>query len=155
MIEINLLPIKAKKKSELARQFVSLYFLSVLLAMSVIGYLWHSNGERIDSGRKRLARVQQEVSNYSKYEDILKELTAKKEIVDKKRTIIEDLQKDRDSIVRILALLAVQVPPDKMWFEKFVQTSNVIVVDGVALSNEAIVEFMRNLESSPYIEKGA
>lgn len=155
MIEINLLPIKAKKKSELARQFVSLYFLSVLLAMSVIGYLWHSNGERIDSGRKRLARVQQEVSNYSKYEDILKELTAKKEIVDKKRTIIEDLQKDRDSIVRILALLAVQVPPDKMWFEKFVQTSNVIVVDGVALSNEAIVEFMRNLESSPYIEKGS
>jgi type IV pilus assembly protein PilN len=47
------------------------------------------------------------------------------------------------------------VPPEKMWFNKMVQTNNAVTIDGVAQSNEAIVEFMRNLESSPYIEKGS
>ena len=55
----------------------------------------------------------------------------------------------------MLALLSIQVPPEKMWFNKLVQTGNSVTLDGVAQTNEAIVEFMRNLESSPYIEKGS
>jgi type IV pilus assembly protein PilN len=35
------------------------------------------------------------------------------------------------------------------------QAGNSVTIDGVAQSNEAIVEFMRNLESSPFIEKGS
>jgi type IV pilus assembly protein PilN len=55
----------------------------------------------------------------------------------------------------MLALLSIQVPPEKMWFDKLAQTGNAVTLDGVAQSNETIVEFMRNLESSPYIEKGS
>ena len=106
-------------------------------------------------GKASFPALQQEVSKYAKFELALQQLTKRKELVDRKRQIIKDLQNDRDAVVRMLALLSIQVPPEKMWFDKLAQTGNSVTLEGVAQSNEAIVEFMRNLESSPYIEKGS
>lgn len=155
MIQINLLPVRVKKKKDNARQFVSAYLLSVVLLLAVIGYLWVTNESEIRTLNTRLTQVQQEVAKYAKFEAALQELTKRKEIVDRKRQIIKDLQADRDAVVRVLALLSIQVPPEKIWFDKLMQAGRVMTIDGVALSNEAIVEFMRNLETSPYVEKGS
>ncbi|HOV87006.1 MAG TPA: PilN domain-containing protein, partial [Syntrophobacteraceae bacterium] len=148
MIQINLLPVRTRKKRETGKQFIVLYLLCVLLAGGVIGYLWISKESEIAALNKRLAQVQAEVKKYAQYEVMLQELKSKKEVVDRKRGVVEDLQRDRDSIARLLAVLSIQVPSEKMWFERLAQTANNVTVDGVALSNEAIVEFMRNLESS-------
>jgi len=155
MIQINLLPIRIKKKQEHARQFISIYLLSIGLALAVVGYLWISSDSEIETLNNRIASVKAEVARYAKFEAALQQLTKRKQIVDKKRQIIHDLQMDRDAVVRVLSLLSIQVPPEKMWFDKVSQTGNTVTTDGVALSNEAIVEFMRNLESSPYIEQGS
>ena len=155
MIQINLLPVRVQKRKEGARQFASIYLLTICLAVAVIGFLWISYNEQIGSQKRELASVQQEVSKYAKFELELQKLTKRKELVDRKRQVIKDLQNDRDSVVRMLALLSIQVPPEKMWFDKLAQAGNTVTLDGVAQSNEAIVEFMRNLESSPYIEKGS
>jgi type IV pilus assembly protein PilN len=155
MIQINLLPVRVKKRKEHARQFVSVFILSTFLVLAIIGYLWISKQNEIDSLNAKLTQVKQEVAQYAKFEAALQQLTKRKELVDKKRQIINDLQRDRDAVVRVLALLAIQVPPEKMWFDKVSQTGNGMTVEGVALSNEAIVEFLRNLESSPYVEKGS
>lgn len=155
MIQINLLPIRARKKQESVRQFISVYLLSIALLLSAIGYIWTYQNKEIDRLSKRLAQVQQEVNQYVKYEARLKEMQKQKQVIDKKRTVIQDLQKDRDTIARILVLLSIQIPQNKMWFERFTQTANSITLEGIALSNEAIAEFMRNLETSPYTVKGS
>lgn len=155
MIQINLLPVKAKKKRESAKQLFSLYLLSIVLAALIMGYLWYAKNNEIVTLEKRLTQLQEEAKQYAKYDAMLQEMTKKKEAIEKKKNVIFDLQKDRDAIVRIMALLSVQVPPEKLWFERLSQSGNAISLDGVALSNEAIVEFMRNLESSPYIQKGS
>lgn len=155
MIQINLLPVRAKKKRETARQFVFVYFLSIILMAVVLGAVWFLKDREIADKKAELARLQQEVTKYAKFEQMLKDVTKKKELVEKKSAIINDLQRDRDTIVRILALLSVQIPPEKMWFDKLTQIGTTITVEGTAVSNEAIVEFMRNLEASPYIEKGS
>ncbi|MEN6439998.1 MAG: PilN domain-containing protein [Syntrophobacter sp.] len=154
MIQINLLPVRVQKKQDQARQLLLAYLATVGILIFGIGYLWVSNEMEIDSLKGRVDRVKGEVAKYAKFEAALDQIKKKKELVDKKRQIITDLQKDRDTVVRMLALLSVQVPPEKVWLEKLLQTGNTMTLDGVALSNEAIVEFMRNLESSPYIEKG-
>lgn len=155
MIQINLLPVKAKKKRESAKQLFSLYLLCIVLAALIMGYLWYSKNNEIATLEKRLVQLQEEAKQYAKYDAMLQEMTKKKESIEKKKNVIFDLQKDRDAIVRIMALLSVQIPPEKLWFERLSQSGNSISLDGVALSNEAIVEFMRNLESSPYIQKGS
>ena len=130
MIQINLLPVRSRKKRELARQFVSVYLLTIVLVCTLMGYVWFDNAREIDSLKSRLTMLQRETDQYKKFETMLQELTKKKEIVDKKRSIINDLQQDRDAIVRILALLSVQIPPEKMWFDRVLQTGHVITLEG-------------------------
>ncbi|MGC9963860.1 MAG: PilN domain-containing protein [Syntrophobacteraceae bacterium] len=155
MIQINLLPVRVQKRKEGARQFASIYFLTIALALAVIGFLWISFGNQIGSRQRELSAIQQEVNKYAKFDQALQQLSKRKELIDRKRQIIKDLQNDRDAVVRMLALLSIEVPPERMWLDKLVQTGNSVTIEGVAQSNEAIVELMRNLESSPYIEKGS
>jgi len=155
MIQINLLPVRVQKRKEGARKIASIYLLTIVLAMAIIGFLWKFYEDEIGARKSELAALQQEVSKYAKFDAALQELSKRKELVDRKRRIITDLQKDRDAVVRMLALLSIQVPPEKMWFDKLAQSGYSVTLEGVAQSNEAIVEFMRNLETSPYIEKGS
>jgi type IV pilus assembly protein PilN len=155
MIQINLLPVRVQKRKEGARQIASIYLLTIALAVAVIGYLWISYDQEIGARKSELSELQHEVKKYAKFEVALQQLSKRKQLVDKKRQIVKDLQSDRDAVVRMLALLSVEVPPGKMWFDKMTQTGNSVTLEGVAQSNETIVEFMRNLESSPYVEKGS
>ncbi|MGA2936054.1 MAG: PilN domain-containing protein [Syntrophobacteraceae bacterium] len=155
MIQINLLPVRVQKRKEGARQIASVYLLTIVLAMALIGFLWISYDRQIVSRQNELSALQQEVKKYAKFESALQELTKRKDLITRKLLITKDLQGDRDAVVRMLALLSIQVPPEKMWFDKLAQAGNSVTLEGVAQSNEAIVEFMRNLESSPYIERGS
>lgn len=155
MIQINLLPVRVQKRKEGARQIASIYLLTIVLAITIIAFLWVTFDAKIATKQNELAAIEAELTKYAKFQAALQQLTKSKELVDKKRAIIKDLQSDRDAVVRMLALMSVQVPPEKMWFDKLMQTGTSVTLDGVAQSNEAIVTFMRNLESSPYIEKGS
>jgi type IV pilus assembly protein PilN len=155
MIQVNLLPIRAQKRKENLRQFISVYVLSIALLLSAMAYFWISLRNETQRLERREAQLRSEVNQYQKYDRMLKELQKKKQIIDKKRGIIKELQNDRDRVVRILAVLGVELPTDKVWFEKLSLSGNSITLNGVALSNEAIAEFMRNLESSPYVEKAS
>lgn len=155
MIHINLLPDRARRWKGNIKQFLWTYLLSILLLLSVIAYIWIWQEQEIQRLNLRLSQVKNEVNRYAKFEAMLKDLKQRKDVIDKKRAVIQDLQRDRDFTVRLLVLLSVQVPVEEIWFNKLTQSGSSITVDGVALSNEAIVEFMRNLESSPYVEKGS
>ncbi len=155
MIRINLLPVRAKIRKENVRQLISIYLLSVLAVVAVIAYVWVAQTYKISRLQTHLQQVKAEVANYAKFETILKDLQAKKTTIEKKRETIISLQQDRDNLVRVLAVMSVQVPAERVWFEKLTQAGPAITLEGVALSDETIVEFMRNLESSPYVDKGS
>lgn len=155
MIQINLLPIRATKSRDLTAHFPAIYLACVFIALATIAFLWVSTENEIEGLRTKLAGIEKEVAKYAKFEQALQQLTKRKEIIDKKRQTIKELKADRDAVVRMLALLSIQVPLEKMWFNKLAQVGNSVTLDGVAQSNEAIVEFMRKLESSAYVEKGS
>jgi type IV pilus assembly protein PilN len=154
MIRINLLPLRAKKRKVTVRHFVLAYLATIAMSVSIIGGVALYQETRIHSLNNRLAQVKAEVEQYAKYEQLLQEVAKKKQIIDKKLEIIRDLQRDRDTIARLMALISAQVPPEKIWLERVVQAANSMTLDGVAVSNEAVAEFMRNLESSPYVVRG-
>ena len=154
MIQINLLPRRAKRRKVTHRQIFLGYLVSLALALIVIGVIWILQRNEISDLQGRLARVEEEVRQYAKYEALLKEVTQKKQVIDKKREIIKDLQRDRDTLVRLMGLISAEIPADKIWLERLVQSANSMTLSGVAMNNESIAEFMRNLESSPYITRG-
>jgi type IV pilus assembly protein PilN len=155
MIRINLLPFRVRIRKESVRHFISVYLLSVVLVLVSICYLWIRQTNQISVLDNRLKEVSREADSFAKYEKILQELLRKKEIIETKRRVIQDLQKDRDKLVRILALMSISLPAERVWFEKLLQSGNSITVEGIALSNETIAEFMRNLEVSPYVVRGS
>jgi type IV pilus assembly protein PilN len=155
MIQINLLPARVRKKRDNVNQFIYAYGLCIVAALFVMAFLWYSQGNEVTSLNTRLAQVQAEVGKYAKFEQILKDLKQKIALVEKKKSVILGLQTDRDTMVRMLALVSVLIPPEEMWFEKFNQTARTLTLEGVALNNEVLAEFLRNLESSPYVEKGS
>jgi type IV pilus assembly protein PilN len=154
MIQINLLPRRAKRRKVTHRQIFLGYLVSLALALIVIGVIWILQRNEISDLQGRLARVEDEVRQFAKYEALLKEVTQKKLVIDKKREIIKDLQRDRDTLVRLMGLISAEIPADKIWLERLVQSANSMTLSGVAMNNESIAEFMRNLESSPYITRG-
>lgn len=154
MIQINLLPRRAKRRKVTHRQIFLGYVVSLALALIVIGVIWILQRNEISDLQGRLARVEEEVRQYAKYEALLKEVTQKKQVIDKKREIIKDLQRDRDTLVRLMGLISAEIPADKIWLERLAQSANAMTLSGVAMNNESIAEFMRNLESSPYITRG-
>lgn len=155
MIRINLLPFRVRIRKENVRQFISVYLLSVVLVLVSICFLWIRQNNQISVLDSRLKELTREADSFAKYEKILQELMRKKEIIETKRRVIHDLQKDRDKLVRILALMSISLPAERVWFEKLLQSGNSITVEGIALSNETIAEFMRNLEVSPYVVRGS
>jgi len=155
MIRINLLPFRVRIRKENVRQFISVYLLSVVLVLVSICFLWIRQNNQISVLDSRLKELTREADSFAKYEKILQELMRKKEIIETKRRVIQDLQKDRDKLVRILALMSISLPAERVWFDKLLQSGNSITVEGVALSNETIAEFMRNLEVSPYVVRGS
>ncbi|MGD9505683.1 MAG: PilN domain-containing protein [Syntrophobacteraceae bacterium] len=157
MILINLLPVKKRKSrgGGGVREFLLLYALSIALAASTIAYLWVSKTHEIQVSQTRLNKLKQDIKQYEKFEKILNDLKKEKDLIEKRRTVIAGLQKDRDKMVRVLALLGAETPENRLWLEKLVQSGQTLTLDGVALSNETIAEFMRDLEESPFVAKGS
>lgn len=158
MIQINLLPVRKRKKrgaAPSARSFLIVYALSVALAASTIGYLWVSKNNEIKTAQTRLDKLKLEVKKYEHLEAALNDMKKEKELIEKRRIVIADLQKDRDKMVRVLALLGAEVPANRLWFDRMTQSGLGLTLEGVALSNETVAEFMKGLEASPYIEYGS
>lgn len=155
MIQINLLPVRVQKRQEGARKIASIYLLTIVLAMAIIGYLELTYSRAISSRQEKLYAIQTQVNKYRVFQVELQRLTQRKNLIDEKRKIIQRLNGNRDAVVRMLALLSIKAPQGKIWFDSLTQTGNAVTLDGVAENNEAIVQFMRNLQSSPYIETGS
>lgn len=156
MIQINLLPARTKKKSrDASRRFIPVYLSCVVLLIAVVAYVWVTQNSELEALSDQSKKLDKEISVLSKYEAMLKTLNDRKASLEKKTRIIGDLQRDRDSVVRALAMLSINVPPEKLWFERMSQMGDSITLNGKALSNEAVAEFLKNLETSPYVQKGS
>ncbi len=129
MIQINLLPARVRRKRDAIKLFTLAYLGCIVLMIAAIGLLWMVQSQRIKNLQAQLKSVQNEVNQYAKFDQMLKDIKLQKELVEKKRTIIENLQKDRDTIVRVLALMSVQLQPEEIWFELLAQSSITITLD--------------------------
>ena len=55
MIQINLLPVRVQKRKEGARKIASIYLLTIVLAMAIIGFLWKFYEDEIGARKSELS----------------------------------------------------------------------------------------------------
>lgn len=153
MIRLNLLrKRKVAKPKSLMWQFW-LYIAVIFVTLVGVGAVWTLQNRKISTLEREKARLANEIKVYEKYDKILKDLQAKLSDVNKRAEIVSGLIKDRDNVVRFLALLAILVPEESMWIEEINISGNQAKLTGYAKNNETIVEFIRSLEASYFVKK--
>lgn len=155
MIKINLLPVKrvAAKKAKVPVDeavFQLVVGLGILLVfVGACGYRWLMLVDEValqtqlkESKTKELESLKKKVQEVEDYEK-------NKQLLEDKNRIIEQLRKNQGGPVRLLDYLSQSMDPLKVWLTN-VDGDKEIALTGKALTNDDIVEFIRNLQQSGY-----
>lgn len=152
MIKINLLPTKkakrVKKEAEIQYQlFVGL--AAILVSTLICGYLWFSINNKINrfetekiNAEGRLNDLKNKVKEVENYEK-------DKKVLEDKNRVIGQLQKNKQGPVRLLDEIAKNTP-SRVWLVSLSEQGGMLDIDGKALTNIDIVEYINNLRTSQY-----
>jgi len=147
MIKINLLVAREERKKESVRKEVTVFILVLALVLAGIGFVqWASSRQREDL----ITQIRNAEAELQRLERIKREINkakANKKILQEKLNIIEKLNTNRTRPVVIMSLLASKIP-DKMWLKSLDKKDEKLTLQGVALDDETIANFMKQLQQS-------
>ncbi len=160
MIKINLL--KQAKKG-VSQKEITIYkqliiggvFVAAVLVVIVLMELNIRN--KMSSARNNIAQLNQRLVQLNKVVDEINNFKKMKDQIKAKLDIITNLEKSRTSEVHLMDELSKTIPYDpssilskKLWLVSLQQHGDLIGMDGVALDNSTIAQFMDNLSKDPY-----
>lgn len=151
MIRINLLPLRAEKKKETLRQQGLIALGVVLLVGAAILGVHLTLGADIKDLRQRITDRKAEIARLQAVIGEVKEFRKKKRALEEKIAVIAGLEERQRGPSQVLHELAVLVP-EKLWIESLKDTGGSLSLDGVAIDNQTIAQFMTKLETSPWFE---
>ena len=147
MIKINLLPVRAAKKKETAKQqlMIFIFALIVFVGLAFLVYSYElikirtitQDNERSTKEIQRLKAIIGEIDNIKKLQDEVK----------KKLDILNRLRKEKTGPAIRLAKLS-DATPEKVWLTKYVENGVNVAISGTAFNEDLIAAFMRNLQTS-------
>jgi type IV pilus assembly protein PilN len=149
MIRINLLPFRAARKKENVRRQVSVFLLSLVLVaiLAVIVHVWFNN--RIGGLNERIASTKAQVAKYNKINAEIAEIKKKLAVLDKKIQVIQTLDRNRKAPVRLLDSMTQLLVANRMWFTRMDYKDDDIKLDGIALDNQTVADFMTRVQEFP------
>lgn len=153
MILINLLPHREARRLERKRSFFAALGLAALIGVGIV-LIWFAVLQALTQAQSsRNDYLSAEIKKLdAKIKDIA-DLKAEIEALKARQTAVENLQGDRNVPVYLLNELVKQTP-EGVYITSLRQTGNLVVLAGVAQSNERVSEMLRNTANeSPWLEK--
>ena len=150
MARINLLPWRAERRKQREREFfMQLGAAAAVALVLVIGWsMWM--GMRIDNQTDRNAYLQGQITQLKAENEQIKNLDKVRDRLLARKKIIEDLQANRSQMVHLFDELVKRTPPS-VRLTSMAQKGEQLTLEGVAQSNAAVADYMRNLEASPWL----
>jgi type IV pilus assembly protein PilN len=147
MIKINLLLTrKEKKKVGMRKEFIVLILSVVLLFVVFILIQWKTGKEKDEI----LAQISQTKKEISYYKSLITEVNKAKEsqkTLQDKLNIINSLRKEKASPARVLDEISMG-KPEKIQLESLKKEGAKLGIEGIALDDETVANFMTNLRKS-------
>ena len=110
------------------------------------------NQERVSAQNARNAFLKTEIASLDKQIDEIKKLKDEIAALLARKQVIESLQTDRAQTVYLLDQLVKQMP-EGVYLKSVVQKGPKVSLIGYAQSNARVSTLMRNIESSPWLER--
>lgn len=152
MIRINLLPHREIRRKQQQKEFFIL--LGIITGLgATVWFATHSYlGGQLEDQNGRNTYLETEIATLDKQIEEIKKVQEQTTALLQRKKIVESLQANRAETVYLLDQLVRQLP-DGVYLKGVQQRGNKVSISGFAQSNARVSTFMRNLESSPYLEK--
>ena len=148
MIRINLLPFRSTRKKENIRRQLSIFLLSLAFAVVAIFGVYYLLNSQIDDLNSRIKITTAELEKYDKINREIEEIKKKLDNLNKKLTVIRELEVSRYEPVRLMDTLAQVIIEKRMWFTALDVKADVVNISGVAADDKTVADFMVRLEGS-------
>jgi type IV pilus assembly protein PilN len=152
MIRINLLPHREIKRKQQQRQF----FIALGVMAGLGATVWFATHSylsgQLEEQNGRNSYLESEIATVDKEIAEIKKVQEQTTALLQRKKVVESLQANRAETVYLLDQLVRQLP-DGVYLKGVQQRASKVTVNGFAQSNARVSTFMRNLESSPYLEK--
>lgn len=158
MIKINLLKPGKKEMKEgltpLAPEFKEkkkqpLYSLIILVAIIAIAALFFFQKSSFNKEQNLLRTAQEEKKELEYVEVKLAQLEQQRDLINRKIILIRQLQSHQEVAVRIIDELSKNIP-GWVWLTETTYENYLLKINGQALSNNLIADYIFNLNKSPY-----
>ncbi len=147
MIKINLLLTrKEKKKVGLRKEFVVLIGALVLLFACFVFVQWKINKER-DELLTKISDTKKEITYYKSLISEVKKAKESQKTFQDKLNVINSLRKEKAGPARVLDEISMS-RPEKIQLESLKKEGSKLGIEGVALDDETVANFMTNLRKS-------
>ncbi len=147
MIKINLLPVRAAKKKETAKQQLIIFCMALALFAGVAFLLYSYEMIKIKTTRDDIASSEKELQRLKTVIGEIDNIKKLQDEVKKKLDILGRLRKEKTGPAIRLAKLSEAVP-EKVWLTKYVESGGSISISGIAFNEDLIAAMMRNLQAS-------
>jgi type IV pilus assembly protein PilN len=149
MIRINLLPLKEAERSAGRRNQVSLIALGGTIALLIMVVPYMNQSRQLSAIATERAQINQEIQRYNEQVKEVAQLDQLRRDVQSKLQVVRDLNDKRVGPAHVLRDLSLATP-DNLWLLDFNEGNGNATFTGMALDNETIARFMRQLAASPY-----
>lgn len=149
MIRINLLPVKETERAIGRRQQMSLVALGAAIALLIMIVPFLLQSRKLSVLDTQIQQVNAQIQQFNAQVKEVHDLDRLKKEVETKLRIIQALNQKRVGPSRVLSDLSISTP-DNLWLIDFTEANSNATFMGLALDNETIARFMRQLQSSPY-----
>ena len=146
MIRINLLPFRAARKKENIRRQVSIFMLSLAFTLIIFFYYNSRLSNKVDSLNTNIMHTKTELAKYNKINDEIAQIKKKLSNLNKKVAVMKTLEANRFEPTRLLDVMTQVIVPKRMWFTSLESKGNKVRINGTALDNKTVADFMVRLE---------
>ncbi len=154
MIRINLLPSGPKGRSAKPQYDVR---AQVLLGVGMIlvtlaGCWWYSASldSELEARQETKREKEKQVTLLKEQVKQVQDFEQKKKLLEDKNRIIDQLEQSRVGPVKVLDHVSQSLEPLKVWLTKLGMAADTVELEGKALTNDDVVEFVNNLRRTDY-----
>jgi type IV pilus assembly protein PilN len=153
VILINLLPHREEKRKQRKRAYFVALGASAVFGLAVAGAWFVVLDQLTSAQQSRNEFLKAEISRLEVQIKDIATLRAEIEALKARQKAVEGLQTDRNMPVYLLDELVKQTP-EGVYLTSIKQKDQVVLVTGMAQTNERVSEFLRNtLYNSPWLER--
>lgn len=148
MIKINLLPIRAESKGSTLRLQAIAAAVLLLVVAGVCYWFYDGVLNEVADAQTELQRIQTETSRLQSIIGEIEQIKSRKADLEKKLEVIDSLEKDRLTTVKVMETVA-RATPEQLWLTNLEYVGGNVKVTGSATDNQIIAKYIQTLSQTP------